>query len=517
MWCFISYKSEDANLVRGVAERLLAKGIDLWFAEYRVLPENYEDWQVAIDEGLSQASHALVFSNKRWTGSEPCRYEMRKILERIDDPTKIIEVCIPKEDEPHLEFPELAAGDAIVFRGDSRKPVDEEVEELVAEISARLDLPSIATGFPISNSKTISFERYGIKLDLGPLQPALGKTLLAQRTDGRYSRSVTFAGKIADIDVSLDIYIWPFDSILRHYSISQNRAANDREVYTSYRKYARQWLEEESQRRFSKLRSRGLHLVFIGDHSHLGLTYTSKELSVRESIWERRYAIMLQDQGSGLLGEMGLIFAASLEGPVRQQLQQFCRVAPQLDTIARSLTIRIPSFPNRVLNSVFFFLGRGIYTAVSIGLLATLVVTSTPNLVLLALAIPAGYFGADLLLMASRPLYRNLLQTLRPLSDELVGPSPIERFSDDLFHQLTSIPTLLIGDLINGIRDLFKKPLRILIVAALSFLVCPVWWWICRGRELPLSTVLIPFGATLGALLKVSSVVDWISSKSAKR
>ena len=34
MQVFLSYKVEDGNLVRGVGERLLANGLDTWFAEY---------------------------------------------------------------------------------------------------------------------------------------------------------------------------------------------------------------------------------------------------------------------------------------------------------------------------------------------------------------------------------------------------------------------------------------------------------------------------------------------------
>ncbi|MGM0668314.1 MAG: toll/interleukin-1 receptor domain-containing protein, partial [Gemmatimonadota bacterium] len=92
MLVFVSYKSEDANLVRGVAERMTANGVSLWFAEYEVLPETYERFQEAIDEGIQNASHGLIFTNARWADSEYCRYEMAHLLERIP-PGKITEVC----------------------------------------------------------------------------------------------------------------------------------------------------------------------------------------------------------------------------------------------------------------------------------------------------------------------------------------------------------------------------------------------------------------------------------------
>jgi hypothetical protein len=58
---FISYKSEDANLVRAVAERLMACGNEIWFAEYRVLPENYEEFDMLIDEGLAHGPCAGLY------------------------------------------------------------------------------------------------------------------------------------------------------------------------------------------------------------------------------------------------------------------------------------------------------------------------------------------------------------------------------------------------------------------------------------------------------------------------
>lgn len=41
---FITYKSEDADLVRNVADQLIASGIRVWFAEYQVLLQNYDQF-----------------------------------------------------------------------------------------------------------------------------------------------------------------------------------------------------------------------------------------------------------------------------------------------------------------------------------------------------------------------------------------------------------------------------------------------------------------------------------------
>ena len=34
---FISYKSEDTNIVRIIAEQMMASGLKIWFAEYNII------------------------------------------------------------------------------------------------------------------------------------------------------------------------------------------------------------------------------------------------------------------------------------------------------------------------------------------------------------------------------------------------------------------------------------------------------------------------------------------------
>jgi hypothetical protein len=70
MFVFVSYKSEDANLVRRVTEQLVACGLEVWFNEYRILVGDYERFQDAIDDGLARATHAVVFTNDRWAAAD---------------------------------------------------------------------------------------------------------------------------------------------------------------------------------------------------------------------------------------------------------------------------------------------------------------------------------------------------------------------------------------------------------------------------------------------------------------
>jgi hypothetical protein len=241
MRVFLSYKSEDANLVRGVADRLLAGGLDIWFNEYDISLERYEDFAAEIDAGIRQATHAIVFTNRRWTASDWCRYEMRGLLARLPRPEHLVEVCIPKEEEPRREFVVLAEGDPIVFRGDFEDPANDDLDTLALLVRERLGLSA-----PLRDRRTeaaptgpIRLPRLGATLDAGPFRPSLA------RTDEHGESLGMGLALVADLDgreAFLDLHVWPLRSVLDSLSIPQDQASDDRAVYTAYRRYAHEWL-----------------------------------------------------------------------------------------------------------------------------------------------------------------------------------------------------------------------------------------------------------------------------------
>ena len=99
---FISYKSNDANLVRRVVDCLVAQNVDIWFAEYEVISSNYDDFDKFLDERLAEAiniaTHAVIFTNNHWDHSPHCQYERKLIFSKIA-PNNIIQVCLPREEK----------------------------------------------------------------------------------------------------------------------------------------------------------------------------------------------------------------------------------------------------------------------------------------------------------------------------------------------------------------------------------------------------------------------------------
>jgi len=511
MLVFVSYKSEDANLVRGVTERMKANGVPLWFAEYEVLPETYERFQEAIDEGIQNASHGLVFTNARWADSEHCRYEMVHLLERIPH-GKIVEVCIPKESEPRKIFPLLAESRRVVFEGDHLNPQNLDLDQLVGEIWAEMGLDGPQLNPPVTYGDRISLQGYGVEFDSGPFLFSPARTEQFQRMQARAGfRAAIFQASVEGIDVNLDLHVWPLDTAVGGLSVLQGGQADDREVYTSYRKYARDWLRSEGRKRGEEWEAKGLHLIFIDGRSHMGLTYVSKRFTREEALWERRYVISLPSEGDERQGEAGLVFAAPMRGDPEAQLRKFCRLTPQMDTIARSFRMMPRKRKERYWSFLPLVAVRFIVVvAVAAGGLH-LHGRGAGTATMVALALVAGYSLADLANVVLRPMYRRLLLTMHPLADDVEGPA-FPRTAMALVHEFMGWPTYFFSNLFTEPPRLVKPPgLRWLTL--LLAVGAAGWFLLVEGGRVQPEVFLFAAAGCTGALVSVSAVQNWISSK----
>ena len=129
---FLSYKSEDAQLVRFIAEQLIAQGQDVWFNEYRVPLHNWdEDFEPELRKGTRSCERAVYFTNARWSSSAWCtQVEAGDILGRVPVGS-CIEVRMPFESGPHQRLPELATLPHVDATGKAKW-------DILAELSRRL-------------------------------------------------------------------------------------------------------------------------------------------------------------------------------------------------------------------------------------------------------------------------------------------------------------------------------------------------------------------------------------------
>ena len=304
MKIFISYKTEDANIARGIVERLLSNGIQVWFAEYEIMLEEFfaddKETEKAISNGAKTSTHAILLTNNRWVKAHWCQFEMQKLTVNLRSIDKIVEVCIPKEKEPHRIYNVLQTGDPIIFKGNLHSPSQVELDNLVYEIGKRLGINIVSDRDPgdIKNSYSFRLPNYEVSFNPGSLyrthlDPYDPKYSI--RTGAAILDFIRFAGRINRQDVVLHLFIHPFRAARQDISISQDEISEDRNVCNQYRKYAIDWFLKEGWKEHvegsegTHIDGKGLHVVFIDRQSHIGLTM--KYTADKHTMWERRYII----------------------------------------------------------------------------------------------------------------------------------------------------------------------------------------------------------------------------------
>ncbi len=460
MFVFVSYKSEDANLVRQVAEQLLACGLDLWFNEYRIMAAEYDRFEEAIDAGLARATHAVVFTNDRWARAEWCNVEMRGLLERIPDRSRIVEVAVPWENGPREVFPDLLGQPAIVYHGDPRRPSHDEVHRLVVEILARLGFTTSLEALPAVESKAAWLKSAGVTFDPGPFR--LWRERTRYNVLSRWLRSDIVLGLRTivyhlgtDRDVSMDVYATNYESPISRLEIPETGASDDRAVYGAYREYAKSWFpSEHGHFRHIEHLPKGLHLVFVEGTSQIGLTYVSKMEGETEpgTRWERRYAVRIPNPlRPGAEGELAFVFSVGLPGDEATQTRAFCRLAPWFDAVVTSARVRKPSRFRSLIMALPSVLAKGALAAAA-GYLGWRLVRKGANPWQLAgAAALVGLTAGDLLSYLFSRTYRALLASLRPALDDLRPVASPGRFIAGLLFNLIQLPFVLAGLLGRGL------------------------------------------------------------------
>jgi len=470
MKIFISYKSEDVNVVRNVAERLVSCHIDIWFAEHVVLPANYDEFEkdivVNLNRAVESCTHALVFTNDRWAESSYCRQEMKAILENIMT-ANIQEVCIPVEEQPHKDFPVLARLNPVIYDDDINKLIVDIGERLEVDITLAIDQNSWNWG------REVNFQSFGVSLYTGPFEGLFVSRIL--------SDMMQFQAWLNGVKVKLFLRIEPLNSVIDQMSVFESGNADDRKLYNQYLAYAKSWEVEQD------LSIRGLHLFFSGadagmrdgeitvgnlsssindskpllslDHrrSYLSITYISKNYADGTRMWERFYVISSRGPTPREQGEIHLIFTAKLGGSDREQFERFCALTRYFDLVAGSVLYRLPNSRLAKANNVPIALIKGFYTIVPGWYLANSLQDNVSVERLLGMSAIFGYFLADILMFFLSPIYQRYLWyfTSNPYEDSYEDDA-YTRFSSRLLHWLIANPFWLLGLIYADLRNSFR-------------------------------------------------------------
>src|ERR1041385_7580852 len=85
---FISYKSENIEVVRPIAELLIANHFKVWFLEYNLDNNIYlgtdEVLREAMFAAISKSKFGICFTNEAYFSSARCRIELNGFFECLD-------------------------------------------------------------------------------------------------------------------------------------------------------------------------------------------------------------------------------------------------------------------------------------------------------------------------------------------------------------------------------------------------------------------------------------------------
>jgi tetratricopeptide (TPR) repeat protein len=302
---FISYKSEDVNLARLVADQLIASDIKVWFAEYQVLLQNYSEFQQAIDSGIHNSAYGIAFTNNRYSKSMYCCDEMKELLKK--GASQVIEVKMQEEDEIHRKFLDLEHSPQMVFKG---------------QIEPILSLISNKTGWQIDAPKEIdepSSHRPFQGLYMGNhYRVDIGGWNLTERGEEAIEGGNVMGPKFELSDST----VRTFGNIVMGPELSRaaiRYTSDDREMYKELMRYAPRHLERLGAKLY------GLHLFFHKGLSQMALTYRFK------GFWTRKYSVILQRPLDKKAVEFVFTFGCG------GSFQDYCRQVFRMDRLVGSL------------------------------------------------------------------------------------------------------------------------------------------------------------------------------------
>lgn len=324
---FFSYKSENANEVRRIAEHIMAAGYRVWFAEYEVFLRNYDDFESRIRKGIQNCSFAILFTTNSYSQSKHCRDEVKWLQHRFEkEPRRIIEVSLEEPNDAHqaLDFssesPRLTSN---LSPHVSRRHSEE--HNLLTRLSTLTGLNlNLGSKIPQLGGSSSRFRARCAPISFDPSGFVL-KEWKAHPVDG--TDIVTFEGEPGPVYYSFNVYF--------HYSPQKAPGElftmgadplDDRMLYKELRAYASGYMKQMRARGVF-LKERGLHLIWIDGRTHIGLTQSFLWMRMR------KYSVIL----SQLTPPIQLIFTFGVTG----SFADFCRFVPLMDRVIESVSVEI--------------------------------------------------------------------------------------------------------------------------------------------------------------------------------
>jgi len=305
---FISYKSEDIEVASRIANQLLASGLKVWFGEYQVLLQNYDQFQEAIDFGIDHCDWGIALTNDRYTQSPYCCTEISRLLERLPS-QHILEIMIPKEEVlPHQKFQTLASCPAYVG----------------ADLPGIFAFISMQTGWQIHplTPKVVNPTPYSYEFLCMGHSATLDTRDWEISEHGRVTNGTTdlvafnYLHRRDEYRILVNVVCGP--EYARE-GQRQNQTSDDRQMYALLRAHAQKHLAR------LKAQIHGLHLVFHDGLSQFALTYRM------HGYWSRKYSIVIPNPTTQKMAEF--VFTFGFIG----SFEQYCLNVHVMDHLVQTL------------------------------------------------------------------------------------------------------------------------------------------------------------------------------------
>ena len=325
---FISYKSQNVNFVRRVAECLLAGNINVWFAEYNIFIDNYDEFKKEIIKGINKATHALVFSSDSWANSPHCCFEMETILDRLGL-DQVIELPLEEGELTHQKFSRLENAPQVDCAGS--------FHDTMEQIFFCLELAPALFADALANDPCLAEPSFFDKLDY-----EFDVKCFREYDTEEEGYSLPHPANMAQLRGTINGHtVKLLVDITLHESAAgaafpkpEKYERDDKALYISSMDFARKWKKKYN------IEIKGLHLFHCESLGQMAITYYVRPERSDTIKWERRYILRMVNREYSEVDEVGLVFSTDLSGSHNEQLASFCSLCHVFDEIVNSCRYR---------------------------------------------------------------------------------------------------------------------------------------------------------------------------------
>jgi hypothetical protein len=325
---FVTYKKEDISVVRPVVDALIAAGVEAWFAEWRILLSEAEEFEDEIDSAIVQSKGALIFANARWLASADCQREAAIILSHLA-PEKIVVVEVGDCEGVYRQYPQLRKALVVPAKDN---PEAAELFDAIAKLLQITASPAATRWLrkDASYVPAMPLDKFGLKVDLESFRRRATERIVRrpENSAGQYGYGEEENGLRLSIEcISHSTTLAGSQELLAE--------TPDFEAYDKLRSYADQWA------RLSNYEPEGLHFLTCGLGTPQGFTYCHDSLRGHDNYyWERRYILHFGDKNDPQ-SEVHFIFSKmySKGETTKNDQRDFCSYTPLFERIVNSASL----------------------------------------------------------------------------------------------------------------------------------------------------------------------------------